>query len=97
MGFLSSLLGGLFGGSGVDDLGCDWYCDGCGDNMNEQSGFTASSGVWTCAECGCVNDVTEDNIRYGGEEELNEHPYRYCCGIQHDADEVACRSCGDYF
>lgn len=34
---------------------------------------------------------------YADEDELDEHPYKYCCGIQHNSDELACRSCGDYF
>ncbi len=32
--------------------------------MNHQSGFTTSSDQWTCTDCGCVNDVSEDNISY---------------------------------
>lgn len=40
----------------------DWICDGCGADLNSQEGFTTSSGTWTCKECGCINDVTENNI-----------------------------------
>ncbi|MDD7764691.1 MAG: hypothetical protein PT934_02855 [Peptoniphilaceae bacterium] len=47
-----------------DDLGCDWYCDGCEAFMNDQPGFTTSSGIWICTECGTENDVTENNILY---------------------------------
>ena len=43
------------------DLGCDWYCDNCGANMNVQPGFTAG-GTWTCTVCGYENDVSTDNI-----------------------------------
>ena len=40
----------------------DWYCDTCDANLNRQTGFTTSSGSWTCTECGARNDVTLDNI-----------------------------------
>ena len=45
----------------------DWSCDGCATLMNGQPGFTASNGVWTCTECGYVNDVTSNNIKHYGE------------------------------
>jgi hypothetical protein len=28
----------------TDDKGCDWYCDNCNTLMNNQSGFSTSSG-----------------------------------------------------
>ena len=40
----------------------------------------------------CADEANDD-----ADDELNEHPYIYCCGIQHESDEIACRSCGDYF
>lgn len=45
-----------------DDKGCWWYCDSCGTLLNAQLGFTATNDEWTCAECGEVNDVSENNI-----------------------------------
>lgn len=68
-------LFGLFGllfentATPVDDNDCDWYCDDCGAFMNEQSGFTTASDIWTCSECGSTNDVSEDNIVFDDEEE----------------------------
>lgn len=41
--------------------GCDWTCDNCGAYMNDQPGFSVSSGSWCCKECGSWNDVSEDN------------------------------------
>lgn len=40
--------------------------------MNEQPGFTTTSGEWTCAECGCVNDVSDGNIIYDDEDDYDE-------------------------
>ena len=45
------------------NIGITWYCDKCGKIMNNQPGFNTHSGIWTCAECGYENDVTENNIR----------------------------------
>lgn len=45
----------------MGDLGCDWFCDGCGACLNDQPGFSAGNS-WTCTECGEINDVTENNI-----------------------------------
>lgn len=57
-----SFLGGLFGLASPDE--CDWHCDECDAYLNDQPGFTTVTGEWICTECGAVNDVTEDNIRY---------------------------------
>lgn len=62
MSIFDSILGSVF--NDADDKGCDWYCDECNAYMNSQPGFSTSGGEWTCAECGCVNDVSEDNIIY---------------------------------
>lgn len=45
----------------MSDMGCNWFCDSCGACMNDQPGFSAG-GSWECAECGEINNVTEDNI-----------------------------------
>lgn len=93
MGLLGSILGGLFSGKSSDDLGCDWYCDGCDALMNSQPGFTTSSEIWTCTECGYVNDVTEDNIRYDDDEK--ENTYSAIDEIN-DIPE-GCRACGGQY
>lgn len=59
MGLLDSALGLL---GSIMDGGCNWRCDGCNSLMNTQPGFTTESGVWTCSECGTLNDVSENNI-----------------------------------
>ena len=50
-----------------DDKDCDWFCDNCGEFMNDQPGFNTVSGTWVCQNCGEVNDVSEDNIHWEGE------------------------------
>lgn len=71
MSIFDSILGSIFSG-GSDDKGCDWYCDESGAYMNEQPGFTTTSGEWTCTECGCVNDVSDGNIIYDDEDDYDE-------------------------
>lgn len=61
MSFLDDLFDDLTMEILADD-GCDWCCDDCEALLNEQSGFTVTDGVWECEKCGCINDVTEDNI-----------------------------------
>ena len=60
------------------DRNCEWYCDNCDAHLNNQSGFTAALGSWKCSECGYVNDVTEDNILTGDEEEFVRTAYVVC-------------------
>ena len=45
------------------NAGIDWYCDNCGTFLNDQPGFTTRKRTWVCKECGCENDVTENNLR----------------------------------
>ncbi len=53
------------------DRDCDWYCDCCGELMNDQPGFNTITGTWTCLHCGEVNDVSEDNIW----DDVDDAPY----------------------
>ncbi len=39
-----------------------WFCDGCGEFLNVQPGFTLESGKWVCTRCHWMNNVTEENI-----------------------------------
>jgi len=82
MSILRSILGVILSGGGSDDFGCDWHCDGCETIMNSQPGFSVSSGVWTCTECGYVNDVTSDNIKHYGERPATEAQLRYIQKIE---------------
>lgn len=43
-------------------LEIDWYCDECGAYLNDQFNFNPYGDRWTCTECGCVNDITKDNV-----------------------------------
>lgn len=42
----------------------DWYCDDCDAYLNDQPGFDDHCGVWICTECGCENEISEDQIFY---------------------------------
>ena len=66
----------------LDDFGYDWHCDGCKTLMNSQPGFTASKGVWTCTECGFVNDVTSNNVKHYGERPVTADQSRYIKQIE---------------
>ncbi|MBQ7276934.1 MAG: Sec23/Sec24 zinc finger-containing protein [Bacilli bacterium] len=41
----------------------DWYCDECGDFLNNQCGFNTYSRKWKCKNCGFINSITEDDIQ----------------------------------
>ena len=53
----------------LDDY--DWFCDECDAYLNDQPGFDASSGSWTCTECGNLNYIDESEII--SEEEYDEY------------------------
>ncbi|TAA13321.1 Sec23/Sec24 zinc finger-containing protein [Streptococcus parasuis] len=40
----------------------DWYCDGCGEYLNDQHGFDDHKYVWKCTECGFKSSISKDNI-----------------------------------
>lgn len=48
----------------------DWYCDECDDLLNNQPGFSADCGTWTCTECGELNYIDESSVL--SEEEYND-------------------------
>ena len=81
-----------------DDV--DWYCDECDAYLNNQIGFNTSSGRWTCTNCGCENDVTEDNILSDEEAEYVTHEECMKCGGHMIAgqgyigDVWVCEDCG---
>ena len=109
MSFFSDLLGGLANSllnsnDAANDLDCDWYCDECGEYMNDQPGFTVKRGTWKCKSCGAVNDVSEDNIRYeedndydsDDDDDDDDDDYTYGYGSDDDDDYIpeGCRACG---
>lgn len=52
---------------------CEWNCDECDALLNEQDGFEYDCGTWQCTECGCYNDIDEDNIFLPEEEEYENY------------------------
>ena len=42
--------------------GVAWYCDKCGELLNNQAGFSDVSGWWRCTACGCINGTTDADI-----------------------------------
>ncbi len=46
----------------------NWFCDNCGAFLNKQKGFSDWHCTWTCEECGYVNDISEDQIRWTEED-----------------------------
>ncbi len=81
------------------DRDCDWYCDNCGAHLNNQSGFTALYGSWNCDECGYSNDVSDNNIVSGEEEEFLRMAYVTCphCSAHMSTDDYGhceCPDCG---
>lgn len=40
----------------------DWYCDRCGEHLNNQSGFDDHKYTWKCEACGHKNSISSDNI-----------------------------------
>ena len=42
--------------------GIDWWCDSCGDYLNEQEGFDDHKYVWKCQKCGYKNSISATNI-----------------------------------
>ena len=40
----------------------DWCCDECNDYLNDQLGFNAYCGYWTCSKCGCSNKIGKSEI-----------------------------------
>ena len=70
-------------------------CIECG-GRTEEDGARA----WICLNCGAelYMDLKDDSVYVVGYRDENDTPaYLYCCGIEHDSDELACRSCGDHF
>lgn len=50
----------------------NWICDGCGDALNQQKGFTDEIGVWMCRKCGYLNAIDYENIFENKEDRLND-------------------------
>jgi hypothetical protein len=69
-GFVAALTNRSSGNSSDEpwtDKDCDWFCDNCGEFMNDQPGFNTVTGTWVCTNCGEENDVSEENILWEGD------------------------------
>ena len=68
----------------------DWYCDECHDYLNDQPGFDAYCGYWTCGNCGNSNKIDKSEIIFDDDDDFT---------YEDVADEVpvGCSACGgDY-
>lgn len=81
MGLFEDLITQILKGP-TDDKGCDWFCDCCNTLMNNQPGFSTSSGSWICSECNHFNDVSSDNIRHYGVRPVTDDQLRYIKKIE---------------
>ena len=59
-----------------DDLdkrfpGIEWYCDRCGEHLNEQEGFDDHHHIWKCTNCGYKNEIEIRNIYDPEDSEVN--------------------------
>ncbi|MCI6914061.1 MAG: hypothetical protein MR799_01075 [Lachnospiraceae bacterium] len=69
--------GSFYDGDDLDKRfpGIEWYCDRCGEHLNEQTGFDDHLHIWTCQKCGYDNVISLDEIYYCDKEyEAGEAP-----------------------
>ncbi len=59
--------------------GIEWYCDQCGEHLNEQEGFDDHLEAWQCRRCGHINLIST--------EEIYETDEDYRNGIQNHTGE----------
>lgn len=80
-----------------DDLdhrfpGVDWYCDRCGEYLNDQEGFDDHLHVWKCTRCGYENRIEMDNIYDSGADYEHDgapsDPKEFYRALKERADEV---------
>lgn len=46
------------------DMGrIDWYCDECGEFLNDQDDFEGRVGYHTCTECGHENHISASELK----------------------------------
>lgn len=70
---------------------CDWYCDGCGELLNNQEGFDADCVCFECKECGFINKIDDDGIIDNYEDDCSdgkkEDSYDFSYTIKDDVGE----------
>ncbi len=69
----------------------DWWCDQCGASLNEQPGFYAECGSWTCTECGHTNLIAESEII----DEYEDNDSFYEDADDEDDIPEGCAACGN--
>ena len=55
-----------------------WICDGCGEMLNIQPGFSEDAGEWECTQCGFINKI-DKSVLYVSEDEYQadaNNPYK---------------------
>lgn len=48
--------------------GIIWFCDKCGERLDQQPGFDDHRYVWKCTNCGYKNSISKDSILDDDEE-----------------------------
>lgn len=38
----------------------EFLCENCGACLNDQIGFNPNCCEWTCMECGCINQISDE-------------------------------------
>ena len=80
-----------------DDLdkrfpGVEWYCDGCGEHLNDQDGFDDHLPEWKCRKCGYVNPLSIEEIYETDEDWQNgvrpTDPVRFAAAIAERRQEL---------
>lgn len=75
----------------LDKNECDWYCDGCGELLNDQEGFDSDESFFVCTHCGFVNKIDEDGIIDNYEDDCSdgkqEDSYDFTYTVEDDLGE----------
>lgn len=76
----------------------DWYCDECHEYLNDQAGFDAYCGYWTCSNCSNSNKIGKSEILFDNhdifinKEEHEEMPQCYsACGGPYPDCMTSCK------
>ena len=60
----------------------DWFCDECHEYLNDQSGFDAYCGYWTCSNCGNSNKIGKSEIIFDKHDDFSfddDEEMPFCC------------------
>ena len=76
----------------IDLSDYDWWCDECDASLNDQPGFSADCGCWTCTECGHINLIAESEIV---DDFYEDNDSFYEDGDDEDDIPEGCAACGN--